>query len=126
MKEARYDCFLRGLLTTHTCCFVGLPGWGGSQLAGNCSFLACSELRSRELPDAMLDEIETTPEGEDNHAFRSDYGESLAKAYAGTETYPNVHSQRRVAVAFVKGPIAVELLGRCFQLSSFIPTGLAV
>lgn len=95
-----YHCFLRELLTTHTCCFVGLPGWGGSQLAGNCSFLACSELRSTELPDAIMGDLGTAPEGEDDWALWSDEGEGLARTHAGTETYPVVLSQHSVAVAF--------------------------
>lgn len=44
----------------------------------------------------MLDEIETTPQGEDNQAFRSDYGQNLAKARTGTETSPNDHGQGRI------------------------------
>lgn len=63
----------------------------------------------------MLDEIESTPEGENNKAFESDYGESLAMADAGTKTYPHVHRQRRVAFGFIDWPIAVQPpLRSCF------------
>lgn len=45
------------LLTIQTCCLVGVPGCGGSQLAGSCNFLLCSGWSTaiaREL-ESMLD-----------------------------------------------------------------------